>query len=390
MEKSPHNDAVLIAAIRQLHLYDAAALEAKETFLQARRFVLIFVTLGTITALLTSYVGDFQELSIAFALATTILPALATTLIADIQIHGQAATWLTFRLITERIRGQIWLYRMGAGSYGEEEITKRDNVLNEQINRNSLTVGTDKNISLLAWQRGNTAGVGWYGWLKRRLQTLLRRQNTDVQADDATWLIKYTERFQLDKDIPAIEHYIEDRGKYQMSWYEKTTRKRTIKLRSLSRWAGAVLFLGAIFPPAVGITGASIELIALASLTNILSFSITTWMDVATFGQTVGLFHVAHNELQYLLGKWNAMQDDPEYDDEQVRLELQKELITEIEDILAWEREKWFEVLLQSASTLDDTFFNALDELQKSEKFRQAAFTPLPSQRDETNISNTS
>jgi len=387
MAETPSQDLVLRKALADLHEYDEAAVQAKAEFRLARRLVLYVVTLGTITALLTSYFEDNQHVSIVLLTAATLLPVFSSFLISDIQLHSRTTTWLTFRVIAERIRGQVWLYRMGAGEYGNRELEERDNLLIEEIRAKNLTLGTKETVSVAAWKKGARDSENWvWQLIAPVLQWFARLRTAEVEETDAVnsepgWYAHYAERFQLDEEEFEIEKYVNDRGRYQIAWYEKNIGEHASDLRNLTRLSQVLLFVGAIFPILVGIFQLPVELIAMAALTNILSYSVATWTDVAMFGQTPGLYNIAKDELKYLLGKWEAHKNDKEYGEK--KEEIQRALITEIEQTLAWEREKWFESLLQTASSVDDNFFKALEELQRSEKYRSVNYWKLPSQQQE-------
>ena len=250
---------------------------------------------------------------------------------------------------------------MGAGvNYGEEvEAHLRDNKLNEQTREEQLLIGTTESslndVTDTSRNAKQTEAIQKY---QERLK-VWRELFDKCQTDDADLL---------------MTSYIDHRVQYQIGWYDRTSSTHIESIKFLNRVSSGILFAGAIIPPLVFLVGADVAWISVIAVTNIISFSFSTWASVESFGRTVGIYRVARNDLQFLSNQWQANKNDPQYTDKTERLKLAKSIVTKIENKLEWEREEWYKATIQSIQSVDEDFFAAVEELQSSDKFKSSGY----------------
>jgi len=159
----------------------------------------------------------------------------------------------------------------------------------------------------------------------------------------------------------TVENYIGWRLENQRKWYEKNIQGDFKMMKRYVRRAQVVLLVGAAVSALGGVIG--YQLFAVVAITNAISVGITSLSNVNMFGKTYSLFRIAEQKLADQKLKWLALEDnaamkDAAYHETQVR-----NLAKQVEAILLWERQEWYEMALQAQTVTDKMILGDLTRL---------------------------
>jgi hypothetical protein len=329
------NDKTLQSAWETMFTHDQQAVDANKTYKQTRYGLIIVTVLSTLSAVFASFVTDKSSgAHLGFALLALILPIFGNFAISYIQKFGRVSQWLEHRLIAERMRGEIYFYRMKAAHYDKLKPIDHDDELSRRIGELDKLAGTEMHIA-----QNKSNSMDW------------RKRLKDENQDDGEEL--------------SFEKYLDIRGRQQEEWYEARVNKNFRLMHRLAVGSLVVQGLGAMIV-AISLTlGWDSRFIASTIIANALSFGINAWTTVAMTGQVYGIFNIAGKEIRMHRNLWLAAQNNKNMNRPNVRRAKELEIVEKIEGTLTWEREEWYRVALQTLSSNDQSLFQAIEELHK-------------------------
>lgn len=336
--ESQFADKTLYRAWEVMFEYDAHAISANRNFKRTRAILIGVTVSSTILAALATVLSDLQNQWVfrVFAIVAFSLPIVGNGIVTYIQRFGRVEFWLKHRVICERMRSEIYLYRMRAGHYAEIEPVYLNEKLNELIHSAEKFINAED--MFITEKNNRKPSVHWSERLKK-------------YGDDGQSM--------------TFEAYLKIRGEGQRNWYASRLGKNYRIMRSVTTWALVIQVLGSLVAGLALFEGFDPRLILVATVTNAISTGLNTWVTVALTGQVYGIFNIARKELSQHLGMWDAFSDNPESQDADKTRAKQIEIVTAIERTLAWEREEWYRVALQTLSSQDQALFQAVEELHK-------------------------
>lgn len=339
--RQPDVDRMLARAWELMFYYDHQAVEARRTFNTSRYRLIVMTFASTATAVFAAWFIEVNWLYVVLTALAFALPIVAGASVKIAQQFERVSAWLKHRIVAERIRSEIYLYRMRAKNYAEGEPHEADNMLNAKLGELQRMIDTDD------FHAANT----------RKDDQWLDNMYAEIARDD-----KYGDNGHQQL---SIEDYLRIRGEGQRDWYLKRVERDYHLYRRLNVISTFVQISGSIFVALIVLLGFDGRFITFPTLTNAASFALAAYVNVRLTGQVYGVFNMTRRELDTLLGEWEAFQNDPDAQDQQKRKAKEKELVTRIEDTLSWEREEWYRVALQTLSANDENLFKAVEKLHK-------------------------
>ena len=341
--KQPDADKILVRAWERMFYYDVQANEARRLF-STSRYRIIWLTLAsTVTAVFAAWAIENKVLYTIMTALALALPILAGASVNIAQQFERVSAWLKHRLVAERIRAEIYLYRMHASEYSKLQDYERDDKLGHRLAEIESTVETDDFHAT-----GVKKDAAWIDDMYADLQA-------SYQDDGHQQL--------------SVHDFLRIRGKGQRDWYLSRIERDYRRYRFFNISATFVQMSGGIFVALIVLLGIDGRYITAPTLTNALGFAITAYVNVLLTGQIYGVFNVTRKELDRVLDTWDTFQNNPEAKDEALYQAKVIAIVETVEEKLAWEREEWYRVAFQTLSSNDENLFKAVDKLQKeSEK----------------------
>ncbi len=333
-------DKVLQSAWEMMYKYDEQAVAAKDSFHRTRKWLILTTVGSSVFTFFAALLTAQQTVFILLAAIAVALPIVGNGLVGYIQQFGRITSWLNYRVVVERIRNEIFLYRMDAGDYAQISDPERDDKLIERIHDIQASAITHEDFHIAA-DRGGAKHLPTTDWLKR----LLAKDPGDKPLD--------------------FETYLQIRGREQRKWYENRVNISYKRMKNFRTAAILIQMGGGIFAALLVLLAQQPLFIILTTVTNAVGFGINAWMNVEMTGQIYGIFNVASNRLGKHIGLWEAFQNNPDAQDPQKRTAKQMQIVNGIEEDLAWEREEWYRVAYQTLSSNDQSLFKAVEELHK-------------------------
>jgi hypothetical protein len=323
-----------IAWIKMLN-YDLQAIDARKSFRHTRIGLIVITTLSTIAASWATFFVDNSRgpFFIGLAFIALSFPIFGNAMINYIQRFENITIWLKHRMIAERMRSEIFQYRMGAGKYAVDE-HKRDNLLNHEIHEAEKVVTMDE-----------VKASKYQDHLQNEWRNIIFSRDGD-----------YGEEL-------SFEEYFRIRCVDQKMWYNNRIHRNYSNMKKLTMLALAIQVCGAVFTGFALLSGIGDPRWIIAS--NAVGFAINSFVNVEMTGQLYGLFDVVQKELSKHEGEWYSYANDPEFATPAGQQTLQLEMIEKIEKTLAWERDEWYRVALQTLSSNDQALFKAVEELHQ-------------------------
>ncbi len=334
-------DRTLQAAWLKMFNYDLQAVDAQRSFRRSRLALVAITTISTIAAsIATFFVDDSRGAAfISLAFVALIFPIVGNGFVSYIQRFENILIWLKHRLIAERMRSEIYQYRMKAGEYTTLPPHQHDNHLNNVIHEIEK-MRTNDEFKLAKYE----------AYIAKEWRNLLIAHDQD-----------YGETLEFDE-------YLRIRCINQKNWYNGRIHKNYKKIKQMT--AAALIIQGA----GASLTGFALlsgigdpRWIIATTISNAIAFAINSWINIDMVGQLYGLFDMVQKQLSHHEGEWYASSDDPEYSEPRQREAFQIEMVNKIEGTLALEREEWYRVALQTLSSNDQALFKAVEELHQKE-----------------------
>ena len=127
------------------------------------------------------------------------------------------------------------------------------------------------------------------------------------------------------------------------------------------RLAQFALLLGAVASTLGGTL--DYQFVAVVAITNAISVALTSWSNVGMFGKTYSLFQIAEQQLADQKLRWLALEDNTAMKGPAHRQTQIRHLAKQVEAVLLWERQEWYEMALQAQTVTDKMILGDLTRL---------------------------
>jgi len=325
-------------------VYDQTAGHLKRSFIQRRRWVILLTLISTIASIAVAIMGQ-QQIAVLLAIVSILLPIIASYLMNDIVKFTGTTSWIKYRYIAEMMRMHIYLYRMRADVYAEGRPEEEmDDLLVENLNKIRESVKWDEVIPASISEPHD----------KTEIEGYIKQANSYTPDDDGL------------KEL-SVQEYIDWRLENQRKWYENNIQNDFNSMKFYVRLAQLSLLLGAAFSTLGGV--GNIEFVAIVAITNAVSVGLTSWSNVGMFGKTYSLFQITEQQLSDQRLKWLALEDNAAMKDPAYRQTQIRQLAKQVEAVLLWERQEWYEMALQAQTVTDKMILGDLTRLtQRAEE----------------------
>jgi hypothetical protein len=317
--------------------YDRVSTEQKNSYVQFRKYVIIFSFITSAVAVLSAIVKaepnnifvSLFSLFVSREIAVTLVEPLFRFLLVVLPIitvginyysaqFASSTAWIEYRVGAETIRQKIYLFRMRAGEFANiPSLQDRQSKLLDVLNQ--------------AEERIDKAGA-----------TLPYMQQ--LESNEAIW-DKANEKSQ-DKDNGfepiSVDYYLNSRIRAQMDWYANRIETDHASMKSYRLWALAIAGLGSV------LAGLGMGIEAFVAITTAAGVGLNMWADTRMFGRTYATYHLTASRLRNELNRWEILTDDQRKDET-----AKVKIVTDMEDILAQEREAWRGTSIELQANVD-------------------------------------
>jgi hypothetical protein len=332
------NQDVLLQAWARLYVYDRTAVDLKTRYVDRRKWVIVMTLVATIASVFTGVLGGSTDLAIVLGIVAVALPIVGSYLMADVIQFTGTTDWIKYRFAAEEMRMHIYLYRMRAREYARCQPHELDNLLIKELGKVRNEINPEQGIPPSA---------------------------TEPKDEDLPDVVRNLNRHGSDDGLCplGIADYVQVRIDNQRGWYNNRINKDFSSYKRFFRFAQVSLLIGTLVGAFAGFF--NIQLMYLVAITNSISSAFVMWSDVGMVGKTFALFRIAANKLDDEKDLWLAKQDDPTFLNPETRGQEIAGLVTRTENVLAWERQEWYELALQSQAASDEMIIGDLKRLTK-------------------------
>lgn len=366
---SNFNDQILLRAWRLMFQHDLKAVAARKNFSRTRSSLILITVLSTVVAVWATFVSDELVLYKLLAFIALSLPIVGSTYITYIQRFSKITVWLKHRVVAERIRSEIYQYRMKVGDYkiiGQSPVSKAE-IPSEASKAETPTPSEVPKVTISTPSEQLNEMIHT---IEKELESEEAYIDVDNKKVDAKIAGRLSEEGNNNTDGRLeFDDYLRIRGTRQKNWYEKNIKKNYSKTKDYTSLALVVQMGGAILTALVLVAGLDSQFIVFATVTNAISFGINSWITVEMTGQVYSIFNVARKQLSKHLGDWDAFNNQLDRDETTITNE-QLRIVVAIEATLGEERENWYRLALQTLSSNDQALFQAVEELRQ-DKFEE-------------------
>lgn len=398
---SDGEDPTLIAAWREFLRYDSIAISQKLYHTSLRATIIAFTLLTSLVAIsVTASRARLIPVDISLAALPWLLPimilmpAVNTALLAYTLQFAPSLSWAAYRTGAEKVRRQIYLYRMKAGLFRQKpedqklsEDSWRRQLLNEQLQivwREIADTGTISppvrldGMPALVWFLLMPFRPLWVFVLRPLWRRLLiplwkriRRQqganSAQMPPDFTGSLLTPEEIAHIKEKVAALREthpkddgfnqiitgseYIKQRIDPQLKWYDD---KATADFRNARYWQVAVLISSAAATVAAAIVQDPI-----VALLGALTGALTLMIDLKMYGRTYAIYTATAKSLRDEAQAWLAKDAET-----QAKPEELANLVERVENIFEAERDLWMQQAVQSQTAVD----NALKTIIRGKK----------------------
>jgi hypothetical protein len=393
---TPADDHTLLAAWREFLRNDNIAIAQKLYHTSLRATIIAFTLLTSLVAIsVTASRAALISPTIAAILLPVLLPlmilmpAVNTALLAYTLQFAPSLSWAAYRTGAEKVRRQIYLYRLKAGPYRQKpkdltmtEESWRKQALNEQLKMIWREIADTGTISPPVRLDGSPALL-WLAlspiralldmlrWLWNAVAKPLKLPQLSAPQPPPTDFVgslltveeigdikkrvnDLPETHQNDtgfNDIKTGNDYISQRIDPQLRWYDN---KATTDYRNARYWQVAVLISSATATVAAAIIQDPI-----VAFLGALTGALTLMIDLKMYGRTYAIYTATAKSLRDEAQAWQAK--DPV---EQAKQEEIANLVERVENIFEAERDLWMQQAVQSQTAVD----NALKTIIRGKK----------------------
>jgi hypothetical protein len=331
------NDPALIAAWRRFLDYDRVSTEQKNSYVQFRKYVIIFSFITSAVAVLSAFLKtDPNNIIVSFfsiftsrEIAVTWVEGLFRVLLVILPIvtvginyysaqFASSTAWIEYRVGAETIRQKIYLFRLRAGEFANiPSVQDRQRKLLDVLNQ------TDERID----KAGATLPYMQKLESNETIQTKANGKSQD--KDDGFTNI-------------SVDYYLNSRIRAQMDWYANRIESDHGSMKRYRLWALAIAGLGSV------LAGLGMGIEAFVAITTAAGVGLNMWADTRMFGRTYATYHLTASRLRNELNRWEILTPDQKKD-EAAKIKI----VTDMEDILAQEREAWRGTSIELQANVD-------------------------------------
>lgn len=332
----------------------------KQTYIRRRQWVIILTLIATIAAALGTSLVVPRLIQISFGVIAVVLPIIGSYLLNDVVQFVGETDWIHNRYAAERIRQQIYLYRTRSGPYAELEDHLVDDVLAANIRKIREEMEGKLTLPPLISRPGDDAAIR--GYIKQAMQY--------SEGDDGLKAI----------DLPL---YRRVRVDDQRKWYERKGKIAFNDNKRFYRWAQVAMLTGALFSAVTGVASglfaggdglsqlfsgllSDTSVLTIIIITNAIADSITSWSNVTLLGATYSVFNLTSERLDTVSIELAGRLTNPTLTGEDKEA-ISHMFIVDVEKILEWEREKWYEHVLQTRREIDSKLSDELNKYLKDD-----------------------
>lgn len=363
-------DPALREAWRSITEYAVASTRRKDTHSRVRLIVIVLTAgatmLATVAALLAP-LPDTPEtitLKLAMRLLLVAVPLIISGILAfSLQFMPNTA-WIAYRIGEQRIRREVYLYRLRAGAYRTPDPVARQRLLIDALVEIDHKVG-EMGASQPFMQnfrdvQGDELTLTPQRTLPGPLARLVRPVASALGLNSETAPVEYD----LDSaecrrivrlnapdngySAMTIDEYIAWRIDDQLNWYVNRLNTDFGKFR---RWRRSFLFItgaGAFF--------AGIDLGWIVAFTTAIGVAITMYIDLRMYGRTYAIYHQTAKALRRLKTDWKLLTATSTPTEAQVA-----EFVERAEALFSEEQRRWLEEALQSQQSVDQSIAQSLN-----------------------------
>lgn len=327
------SDAALRAAWKRHMEYSDASTRRKRTHSRVRLATIVLSLAASVLAVTITYqdtVPQIAQISEGMRILLVVLPlVVAGTLTYAFQFMP-STSWVAYRVGSELIRHQIYLYRMQAGDYASKL----------QLGQQQLL------IDRIAEADAKVAEIGAPEPYIEKMSTDFAAQikaRTDTPNDDGFSQL-------------TADEYIQFRLIPQRDWYINRMHEDYRRLRI---WRAIVLIAAGSSSLLVVIGQAPLVAVATA-----LGLSIGMYIDLKMYGRTYALYHLAAEKLENEINRWSILPA------EQKKLAARTaEFVTRVEEIFNEERYRWMQQAIQAQMASEQALMRNINLANSPFKF---------------------
>jgi hypothetical protein len=305
-------DPALQAAWQRFLEFDRQSIRQKETNRRIRIPIILLTLLATVLAVVISYkeTNDFiKDISEALRVTIIIVPLVAAGLMTYAYQFYPSLSWITYRVGAELIRQHIYLYRMEAGEYAQQDLQKQQKLLLGKVGDAS--------------ERVSQIGAS-VPYLQTDIENLTEqvKSHTDNEEDDGF------SRMQVDA-------YIIQRVMPQREWYIDKLHDNYKKLRV---WRTMVIIFTAMSSALAALGGEP-----LVAITTAIGVALGMYIQLQMYGATYAIYHSTAIRVGTELSAWSILTPEQKQDPARAA-----SLVANIEKIFQEERDAWFQQASQA------------------------------------------
>lgn len=314
-------DPALQAAWRRFLNYSDVSTRQKKLYRRLRQAIIGIAFTASALAVLSAFqfLKDVEFLSDLIRVALIILPIAGVAVMTYATQFAAGTTWIEYRVSAERIRSNIYLFRLQAGNYHSKSIDEQRRLLLEAVEKADDRIETDKTVPYLK-----------------------------ILDDDISMNIDSETQHPNDDGVSqiSIQEYLDYRVKPQFGWYVNRIRK---DYTNMKQWRIASLIIAALGSVLAGIGG---DLVSLVAVTTALGASVSLWMELRMHGYTYNIYHWAAISIQESLNEWNILSDS-----QKANGGIQSVLVDKIENIFWDESKRWRDQAIQAQTSSEEQLF---------------------------------
>jgi hypothetical protein len=276
-----------------------------------------------------------ENLTNAIRIALVVLPIASVGLMNYASRFASSVTWVEYRVSSERIRSNIYQYRMRAGIYRDEDPQQRQQKLIKEVHEADKHI--DKNNATLAYKQTMQSDAELVKTIKARIY---ENKDSDYNVKEGDGLAPMT-----------IDEYVAWRIKPQINWYIDRIKRDYDATRNNRIYALVVSGFGAL----LSAFGYGLE--GLVAITTAMSVALSQRSDIFMFGATYGLFHVTSTKLQNKYHLWQLNTPQQKQNEENIRA-----FVEACEDIFEDERILWREQAIQKQQMAEQSLQNSISQ----------------------------
>ncbi len=348
------NDPALQYAWQYYITYDGVSVSQKDRHTRQRLRIIWLAIAATIIAVLfapkpiTNFLASQPDIERAVETLRWLFLVAAPIALAGMMSYAlqfaPSMAWVVHRVAAEKIRREIYLYRMNAGDYADPNLTKlqKQNMLRQAVNDTRDEI-EKIDVPIPA---------------HRVTKTLTEEDvvgKTDNKADRGFKLITGSD-------------YIAYRVIPQRTWYVNKINKDYNNLRNFRTLILIVGGAGSL----VAVFGNGWE--QYVAITTALVAALTTFTQLKMYGQVYPMYHVTVGKLDAVVANWlglpSTQRNDPEH---------YAEYVTQIEDIFNDERLKWMNQATQAMINGDQSLMRNVSDWTRGFDNQE---TPVPTEEE--------